>query len=132
MLFRSELAGEAMLDDLDDEPVIEVEELDLIIEEPAGRPSGGARSASPSTPRHGSRPAVARVAAPKAASTSAKKAAAKAPPKSTKSTKSKKSKTSKKKAASKAKPAKAKKPSKKTKPRAAVRTRASGRTSKRR
>ena len=48
-------------DDMDGEPTIDLgdeaivtdvdAELDIIIVEPAGRPSGGARSASPATPR---------------------------------------------------------------------------------
>ena len=90
-----ELAGESAMGDLGDEAVItDVDaELDIIIVEPAGRPSGGARSASPATPRK-----AAKRPAPKLA-----KAPAKAPVK----------KAAKRKPAAKKKPVAKKKPAKK-------------------
>ena len=81
-----ELAGESPMGDLGDEVVVtDVDaELDILIVEPVARLSGGARSASPATPRKAAkRPAPkAAKAAPKAAS---KKAVKKAPKKAAKS-----------------------------------------------
>ena len=84
MEMPDELAGDGPLEDLGDEAVItDVDtELDIITVEPAGRPSGGARSSSPITPRKAAkRPAPKRVAKVAAKKKTAKKPAKKKPAK---------------------------------------------------